>query len=84
MLLDSATCLVVSCTGTYTKSDIGVCTDLGICVDIMPVDTGLLLSGADDVLCLVTNTVSRVQLMFCVLGSAQTGALSVSFHFSLH
>lgn len=50
----------------------------------MPVDAGLTLSGADDVLCLATNTVIRVQLLFCVLGSAaQNGALSLNFHFSL-
>ena len=33
----------------------------------MPVDTGLMLSGADDVLCLAKNTVLCVQLLFCVL-----------------
>ena len=50
----------------------------------MPLDTGLMFPGATDVLCLLTNTVSFVQLLFCVLGSAaQNGTLFVNFHFSL-
>ena len=68
----------------YTDSTIVARTDFGIYVDIMPVDARLALSGADDVLCLATNTVTRVQLLFCVLGfAAQNGALSLNFHFSL-
>lgn len=84
MLQDSANCLVGSCTCMYTDSNLGARTDFGICVDIMPVDTGLMLSGADDVLCLATNTVFRVQLLFCVLGfAAQNGVLSGNSQFSL-
>jgi len=68
----------------HTDSTIVARTDFGIYVDITPVDAGLTLSGADDVLCLATNTVTRVQFLFCVLGSAaQNGTLSLNFHFSL-